>query len=64
MLGGLYISCEGEWPYPGLSWIFEKRMLGWKLHFRKIALFCSKKDGLAEAGMVAGRPQLGDYCRS
>lgn len=36
-----------------------KWVLGWKLHFRKIALLCSKGDGSAGAGMVARRPQWG-----
>lgn len=36
-----------------------KWVLGWKLHFGKIALLYSKGDGLAGAGMMARRPQWG-----
>lgn len=42
----------------------EKRVLGWKRHFRKIALLCGREARMAGAGMVAGRPQMGGLLES
>lgn len=40
---------------------YEKRVLGWKMHFRKITLFCGREAGTAGAGMVMERTQLRGY---